>query len=122
MKFSSISCRCLHCALTVAAIFVAEQPLWALREASAFKQDVGRQTSRTVLGSVPHAACTGGVALCREGKNKKTESAKLVLAYLGCYCPRARLDCFLPNDDRKVFPLQDSLLVKGRKGRSTKAV
>jgi len=76
MKFSSISCRCLHYALTVAAIFVAEQPLWALGEASAFKQDVGRQTSRTVLRSVPHTACTGGVALCSERKNKKTESAK----------------------------------------------
>lgn len=44
-------------------IFVAEQPLRALREASALKQDVGRRTSRAVLGSVPHAGCTGGVAL-----------------------------------------------------------
>lgn len=80
MKFCSINCRCVHYALTVAAIFVAEQPLWALREASAFKHDVGRQTSRTVLGSVPYTACTGGVALCREEKKKKTERAKLVLA------------------------------------------
>lgn len=71
MKSSSISCRCLHYALTVAVIFVGEQPLWALREASAFKQDVGRQTSRAVLGSVPHAGCTGGMALCREGKKTR---------------------------------------------------
>lgn len=80
MKFNSISCRCPHCALTGATIFMAEQPLWALGEAAAFQQDVGRQARRTVPGSVPHAACTGGVALCREGKNKKIERRKLVLS------------------------------------------
>lgn len=77
MKFSSMSCRCLHYALTVAVIFVAEQPLWAFGEASAFKQDVGRQTSRTVLRSVPHAACAGGVAPCKEGKKQEDRARQI---------------------------------------------
>lgn len=70
MKFSSISCGCLHYALTGAVILLAEQPLWTLGEASALEQHVRRRTGRTVLGSVPYAACTGGVALCRKAKNK----------------------------------------------------
>lgn len=44
-------------------ILLAEQPLWTLGEASALEQHVRRWTGRTVLGSVPYAACTGGVAL-----------------------------------------------------------
>lgn len=42
---------------------VAEQPLRTLREASALQQHVGSWASCTVLGRIPHAACTGGVAI-----------------------------------------------------------
>lgn len=62
-------------ALTGAVIPVAEQPLRTSREAPALQQHQRSQARRAVLGRIPHTACTGGVALCREGNNKNTQQA-----------------------------------------------
>lgn len=88
-------------ALTGAAIPVGEHPLRTRREAPALQQHERRRASRAVLGRIPHAACAGGVALCREGKN--TQQAQLILAYFASYCLKVWPDCFLPKDDRKAF-------------------
>lgn len=66
-------------ALTGAVIPVAEHPLRTHREAPALQQHLRSRASRAVLGRIPHAGCTGGVALCREEKN--TQRDKLILAY-----------------------------------------
>lgn len=46
-----------------AAMPAAEQPLGTRGEAPARQQHVGSRASRAVLGRIPCAACTGGVAL-----------------------------------------------------------
>lgn len=45
------------------AVPVAEEPLRTRGEASAQQQHARSRASRAVLGGIPHAACTGGVAL-----------------------------------------------------------
>lgn len=55
-----------------------------------------------------------------KGKTRRQREGNWFRAYLCCYCPRAQLDCFVPQDNGKAFPLQICLLVKGRKGRSAK--
>lgn len=63
----------------------AEEPLGTRWEAPALQQHAGSRAGRAVLGRAPHAACAGGVALCREGRNRNTQTAKLILDYFASY-------------------------------------
>lgn len=77
---------------------MAEQPLWALGEAPAFQQDVGSQARRTVPGSVPHAACTGGVALFADSCDIQVEpglAAREAKSVHGSFCGLLRLQHLL---------------------------